>query len=167
MNVAIFIALLAAAFASSVAFRRGRPERWSRRMAQIWYRNPLFSEVARNSVLVMPLTGVLLLPFAIGAWLTFWSPTPPDWPHWARSLSAWGLLSYLSFVVGSSILIAYRRPTRLVPRWLEEDNRRASWISPRPGWSDRFLLVIGIGFLVLGVTFIAAAYGGMTGTRGL
>lgn len=152
----------------SLVFRRGRPSRWRDRMVTNQYRNIERPRLVRNGVLVMPFLLIAWFPlFLVAGWLLANIDRGLDWPHWAKSVTVWGLGAYLVISFGLTLLFAHQPPSWFMPRWLKDLNRADSYVPPKADWFDLFIWGLGVLFLAAGLMFIVAGYFGATGTRGL
>src|SRR4051812_6543162 len=99
MNVPFGVVVYLVILLLGLAFRLGRPERWSRRMARALRSDPVaYGRVGQSIPLIWPFLCIWLLPLIVFFWAL--SNSPPDWPHWARSLTSWGFASYGALMTG-------------------------------------------------------------------
>jgi hypothetical protein len=150
--VAISVTL---AFVSSIAFRRG-----DRRFGLELYRRSDQPALFRNLPIVMPLLSVAIAPVVA---ILIPIPISLSSPRWLMDLVFFGTGSYAFLVIGTVLVLLYRPPRWLVPRWLAEDDRRSGYRPPAPDLFDRAWLVVGVlfmaGGLLLGTILIGSELG--------
>ncbi len=104
------------------------------------YRSPILPRFFRNLDLAAPVVTLLLLPSIVGAALFLGSPFDEGIPYEVRAIGLVGA-GYFLFSLAASMILLYRPPARLIPSWLEEDNREVGYVPPAPTPSDRFWLM--------------------------
>jgi hypothetical protein len=153
-------------------FRRGpstgRLSRFVDRAVFDFHRNRDLPALIRNSPVVAPVLLLMLLPVILLFVALFGSGTGPNWPHWARSLVVWLTAAYVCLTLGVFLVLSYRPPSRLTPRWLRESDRAANWSPPRPDRFDRIWLLLGVvSLLLVPVYVVVAVIGATSNTPGL
>jgi hypothetical protein len=146
------------ALINGIRFRRGSGPRIYLR----WYRDPQLPAVWRNSLAMEPFVTSLLLPplvllttFAFGAGSLI-GPLPDR----IVGLIFFGGFGWFFLAMGIGILISYRPPARLMPRWLVGDDERVGYRPASAGRFDKLLvIVLGIPAIVGGCLMAIVALG--------
>lgn len=155
---AIILVAVCGSLINGIRFRRGSGSKVFLR----WYRNPDMPAIWRGVSAVEPLITAWLLPpvvlataVAAGAG-SLVGPLPDR----IVGLLAFGGGAWFLLVIGGGIVIGYRPPTRLLPRWLVADDERAGYRPAPPGLFDKAVLILlGIPLIVSGCLMALVALG--------
>jgi hypothetical protein len=123
----------------------------------IMYRRSGAPAVLRNQIFTRIILGSLLLPAIVATAPLVWIPgltLSSD----QETVAFLGIVGYLASVVGLVTALASRPPTRLIPRWVREEDERLGYVAPRADWFDGLLFVA---FSLFAICGIAAVLGGL------
>lgn len=143
----VFVAALGATV-QGLRFRAG-----NRRLLGL-YRDRNMPNMVRNLPLVAPVIGlgalpllILVAPYFLGIRL------PPSMAALDRLLAIGaGAYLLLGFAVG--VWLLYRPPRRLIPHWVESDDRLTGFTPPDPDWFDKLMVGFGMISVAAGILLL-------------
>lgn len=132
---------------SVLSLRRGLEfRRGSNRGLLGLYRSTTSPIVYRQLPLVLPfVSGAVLILLIAAALFAGLGPAHPT----TRAFTVEGVLAFagllfMFFTFSISIALMYWPPRWLIPAWLRDDDERVGFKRPKPGWLDRFWLLVGL-----------------------
>ena len=145
---------LVGALIGSIAFRSGRSAR-VRRPGLRSYRRTELPAYLRNLWIVMPIMSGGFFPLGIELFVVLRLPIAVGVPRWLGDLIVYGSIAYALLLFGSVLILTYRPPKWLIPKWLLEDDRLVGYNPPAPELFDRAWALMGVVFVIGGLVALA------------